>query len=286
MNVCIICFSQTGNTWKIAEQIQKGILNEGHECRIVSMKNTDPKDLDRYDLIGIGTPTFYYREPRNVSDFIESMDHGKNRRCFLFCTHGSIIGNTFYYMQDALVRKGYQVIDVFDVYADSSLQFYPKVMHTKGHPDSGELSEAEQFGKNICDKSLGAIKGTVKPVPLFARVGDTWWAKDSEVLLPDALRRFFPQFAIDENRCTRCGVCMENCPVDAIDLDAKPPAIQKQGCIFCLYCEKVCPEDAIVADWNDVARVIRGNLKKYVEVLKEAQQQGKFIPHVDYEMIV
>jgi uncharacterized Fe-S center protein len=79
---------------------------------------------------------------------------------------------------------------------------------------------------------------------------------------------------------------VENCPVDAIDLDAQPPAIQKQGCIFCLYCEKSCPEGAIIADWDFVAQVIRSNLKKYVAVLKDAEQQGKFISHVDYEKIV
>jgi flavodoxin/NAD-dependent dihydropyrimidine dehydrogenase PreA subunit len=286
MNVCIICFSQTGNTRKIAEQIQRGIIGAHHDCHIVSLKDTDPQNLGRYDLVGIGAPTFYYREPRNVSDFIERMNKSENRHCFIFCTHGSIIGNTFCYMQEALIRKGYQVIDAFDVYADSSLQFYPKVMHTKGHPDLAELSEAEKFEKNICDKSLGITKGTVKPIPLFEKVENTWWVKDSEMLMPEVLRELFPKFVIDENRCTRCGVCVENCPVDAIDLDAQPPEIQKQGCIFCLYCEKSCPEGAIVADWDFVAQAIRGNLKKYVAELKDFEQQGKFIPHVDYEKIV
>jgi flavodoxin/ferredoxin len=286
MNVCISCFSQTGNTQRIAGHIQSGILDEGHGCHIVSMKRANPKDFARYDLIGIGTPTFYYREPLNVSDFIQRMDDGKNRHCFLFCTHGSIIGNTFYYMQEALTGKGWQVIDAFDVYADSSLQFYPKIMHTAGHPDAAEFNAAIAFGKNICGKSLGVKNGTMDPIPLFTRVENTWWAKDSEMLAPDYLRQFFPKFAIDENRCTQCGVCVENCPVDAIDLNLEPPEIQKQGCIFCLYCEKSCPEGAIVADWDFVTRAIRGNLKKYADVLKQAQQQGKFNPHVDYEKIV
>ena len=35
--------------------------------------------MDKYDLIGIGTPTFYYREPVNVRNFIQTMEEGEIR---------------------------------------------------------------------------------------------------------------------------------------------------------------------------------------------------------------
>ncbi|MFO7962573.1 MAG: EFR1 family ferrodoxin [Desulfobacterales bacterium] len=286
MKTLIICFSQTGNTQTIAESIQAGITRSGHACRIVSIKDASQADIDDCDLIGIGTPTFYYREPLNVTRFIEALEPSAGKPCFLFCTHGSIIGNTFAHMQRGLARKGYTVVDAWDTYADSSLQFYPEVMHTAGHPDDRELAAAERFGESIFEKSRAVLDGRADPPPEPPLDTESWWAKDSQMLTPTYLRQIFPVFEIDLERCTRCGQCEENCPVDAIDVDADPPEIQKEGCIFCLYCEKQCPEGAVLADWTTVAEMIRPNLRKYVGALREARDEGAFRPYVDFEKIV
>jgi Fe-S-cluster-containing hydrogenase component 2 len=244
------------------------------------------KDLSNYDLIGIGTPTFYYREPVNVHTFIQFMENVDGKHAFLFCTHGSIIGNTFYYMAEELTKKGYQVIDTFDSYSESSIQFYPEIMHTASHPDEIEVEEAVNFGENICDASLRIKNGEVSLLPSFELIEDTWWAKESKMLTLDVLRQINPKFRIDTDQCTLCLTCQENCPADAINVEANPPEIQKEGCIYCLYCEKLCPEGAILADWKRMRRSARGNLKKYIAELKKAENQGKFRPYVDYEGII
>ena len=286
MNVLIMCFSQTGNTKAIADKIRNGIVDSGNDCDLSIMKNARHDKLKHYDLIGIGTPTFFYREPFNVRAFIHRMNKENGKHCFLFCTHGSIIGNTFYYMQEGLKEKGYMVIDTFDTYASSSLQFYPEVMQTTGHPDKMELAEAEQFGKDICNRSTMIQNAAQEPVPEYLLIEDTWWAQDSRLLDPEHLGQLFPKFTIDSDKCTQCGMCQENCPVDAIDMDADPPEIQKDGCIYCMYCEKLCPERAILADWDSAKKLSRGNLKKYAKALKEAEEQGRFRPYVEYEKII
>ncbi len=285
MDVLIICFSQTGNTETIANKIRKGILDGGNNCTVNFMKNASGNDIHHYDLVGIGTPTFFYREPLNVNTFIKNMDKGEGKHCFVFCTHGSIMGNTFYYMQNELKKKGYIVIGAFDSYADSSLQFYPKVMHTAQHPDEIELNEAEKFGKDICDISVSIQNGESGLIPDFELIENTWWAEASKMLTPENLQQVFPRFTINPDKCTRCLVCQDNCPVDAIDMEVEPPEIQKEGCIFCLFCEKMCCEGAIEADWTLAKKMTRDNLSKYVSVLKEAEKQGKFRPYVDYEKI-
>jgi len=75
LDVLIIYFSQTGGTEKIAKTILQGIINSGNKCEIVKIKSANIKNLDNFDLIGIGTPTFFYREPRNVSQFINHSHH-------------------------------------------------------------------------------------------------------------------------------------------------------------------------------------------------------------------
>jgi len=286
MNILLIFFSQTGGTERIAYKIQEGILNSDNNCDIIEMKKAENSYLNNYDLIGIGTPTFYYREPINVKNFIQKMKKVGGKHCFIFCTHGSVIGNTFYYMEEELSKNGYLVIDNLDSYSASSIQFYPEIMHTIKHPDEIELEEALNFGKNICDVSLRVKNGETDLIPKFNLIEDTWWAKQSKSLTLDVLRRIFPKFEINTDTCTKCLTCQENCPTDAIDIETEPPEIQKESCIFCGYCEKTCPEGAIETDWKLMRAGSKGNLKMYMQELKKAEEQGKFRPYVDYEKII
>ncbi len=286
MNVLVIYFSQTGGTEKIAKMIQKGILNSGNKCEIAKIKSVDTNCLKDFDLIGIGTPTFFFREPINVRTFIQKMKNTDGKHCFVFCTHGSLIGNTFFYMNEELIKKRYLVVGTFDSYSESSIQFYPKIMHTIKHPDDIEIKEAENFGESICDISLRVKNGEIDLIPKFELIENTWWAKQSKALTPELLRKFYPKFKINIDNCVKCLTCQESCPVDAINVEVNPPEIQKEGCIFCAYCEKLCPEGAIEADWTMTRKGAKGNLKGYVKALREAELQGKFRPYVDYEKII
>jgi ferredoxin len=239
-----------------------------------------------FDLFGIGTPTFFYREPKNIKNFIQNLMPVENKHCFLFCTHGSVIGNTFYYMNKELARKGYLSIGTFDSYADSSIQFYPEPMHTAGHPDQIELQEAIKFGKKVCELSSRVSNGEISLIPQFSLSIDIWWAKDSKSLTLDLLREVSPRFMINNDKCTLCMTCQEECPVGAIDINRNPPEIQKEGFIFCWFCQKICPEGAIETDWTFMRKVNRGNLKKYISELKIAEEKGLFRPYVNYKDII
>ncbi|MBI4832040.1 MAG: flavodoxin domain-containing protein, partial [Candidatus Lindowbacteria bacterium] len=125
MKSLIICFSQTGNTRKIAEQIREGIAEVTGQCDMKNLAEVDKGSLPGYDLVGLGCPVFYYQEPFNVRAFIESLPQLKDRHWFVFCTHGSVIGNTFPSMSGQLQKKEILVIGYHDSYADGTLPFYP-----------------------------------------------------------------------------------------------------------------------------------------------------------------
>jgi ferredoxin len=62
---------------------------------------------------------------------------------------------------------------------------------------------------------------------------------------------------VDSAACTQCGICEEECPVDAVILDPYPEF--DQNCIDCFNCIRLCPEEAIASliSMDDIADHIR-----------------------------
>ncbi len=82
------------------------------------------------------------------------------------------------------------------------------------------------------------------------------------------LRKFFknqicPRPVIDKTLCTRCGTCVEVCPVEpkALNWDAESDKVPKHDydqCIRCFCCQEMCPEGAITIKNTLLGRVVSG----------------------------
>lgn len=49
---------------------------------------------------------------------------------------------------------------------------------------------------------------------------------------------------LDEEKCTGCGICVSNCPVQAISLENELAVIDQDKCTECLRCMDECPAEA------------------------------------------
>ena len=170
MKTLIVCFSQTGNTRTVAERIREGIAGVTGQCDLKDLADVDTTALADYDLVGLGCPVFYYQEPFNVRDFIGSLPELTGRHWFVFCSHGSVIGNTFPSMTESLQKKGIVVIGYHDTYADGTLPFYPYPTLTTGHPDEQDLEAAREFGRLIAERSQRIAEGDTSLIPAPAPV--------------------------------------------------------------------------------------------------------------------
>jgi nitroreductase/NAD-dependent dihydropyrimidine dehydrogenase PreA subunit len=58
------------------------------------------------------------------------------------------------------------------------------------------------------------------------------------------------KFTIDQNRCTRCGLCIEECPPRIINKDKESGEVRigEKNCLECSHCGMVCPAGAVLAD--------------------------------------
>jgi uncharacterized protein (DUF362 family)/NAD-dependent dihydropyrimidine dehydrogenase PreA subunit len=51
--------------------------------------------------------------------------------------------------------------------------------------------------------------------------------------------------AADPDRCTGCGMCVDQCPVSALSLPDSLPEVDADACITCFCCQEICPEKAM-----------------------------------------
>lgn len=76
-------------------------------------------------------------------------------------------------------------------------------------------------------------------------------------------RLLAPRPFIIAQRCTRCGTCVQVCPVDPKAVDwvgndkSRPPAHDYRRCIRCYCCQEMCPERAIEVKTPPLGRLIR-----------------------------
>lgn len=60
----------------------------------------------------------------------------------------------------------------------------------------------------------------------------------------------------DPIHCTGCGVCVENCPKQAMSLKKDVAVMDYSICIKCGCCDEICPENAIYQEMSLVARLL------------------------------
>ncbi len=55
---------------------------------------------------------------------------------------------------------------------------------------------------------------------------------------------------INKEKCTSCGICIDNCDVDAISITEKGAEIDSEKCIECAMCVAVCNFGAVQIPWS------------------------------------
>ena len=65
---------------------------------------------------------------------------------------------------------------------------------------------------------------------------------------------------IDKNLCDGCGLCIEECPVEAIVMIELKAEIDEEKCIRCGTCHDVCPQEASRHDSERIPEEIEENI--------------------------
>ena len=122
------------------------------------------------------------------------------------------------------------------------LEYLENITHGKGQP--GDIDFLEDLGNKIIKGSLCGL-GQTAPNPVLSTIRyykneyeKHITEKQCEARVCNALVDLY----LDQEKCIECGLCIKNCPVNAISDDF---VIDNEICTRCNSCIEVCPKDAI-----------------------------------------
>ncbi len=121
---------------------------------------------------------------------------------------------------------------------------------TEGKGKDGDIELLERLSSTLIDSSLCAL-GSTAPNPVLTTIRyfrDEYEAHIKEKKCPAGVCKTLVTYSIDEEKCPGCGLCVKECPVEAItDMGKKKPVVLDQGkCIKCGSCYDVCNLGAVI----------------------------------------
>ncbi len=115
---------------------------------------------------------------------------------------------------------------------------------TTGEGQEGDIELLEEIAETAKEASLCAL-GTSAPNPFLSTVRyfrDEYVAHIRDKRCPALSCKKLIAFHIDPEKCSACGMCLRQCPVEAIDGGKKKiHIIDQQKCTRCGTCFEVCP---------------------------------------------
>lgn len=105
MKTCVVYFSRTGNTKRLAQAIA-----ESTNASIFDISSSEPSVAKDFDLLILGTPVEGFRPAKETVAFVQSMPKVEDKKVILFCTHALAKGSTFKTLEKELTNKGYKTI--------------------------------------------------------------------------------------------------------------------------------------------------------------------------------
>lgn len=231
----IFCFSGTGNSRYIARRIAQASQDTIMDLN-AKIKANDHVEIQTGSNIIIVAPTYAWRIPRAVSDWLSKTELTGAKRIWFVMDCGGEIGNADKYNRRLARQKRL-------VYMGTAQIVMPEnYIAMFGAPQAAEA-------RKIVEKAEPAILNAITCIQagyVFAAPRKSLYDRFMSGPVNPIFYRFFVKadaFRAD-NRCTGCGQCARKCPLNNIQIkDGKP--VWGKNCTHCMACICYCPMEAI-----------------------------------------
>ena len=231
----ILYFSGTGNSEYTARRIGKEIDDEVINL-FDKIRTIDYSDMKSDRPWVIVVPTYAWRIPHIVSDWLEKTNFSGNKGIYFVMTCGGSIGNAGKYLETLCTEKNMNYCGCAEIVMPEN---YIALFST---PTEDQALQIIERAESVIDNTALHIKNGDKLPKRDISFGDKM---NSGII--NAL--FYPvfvnakKFYATEN-CVSCGKCVNVCPLKNIRIENGKP---KWGdhCTHCMACICKCPKEAI-----------------------------------------
>ncbi len=253
--IAIIYFSGTGNTWYIARQYERALIQLEQQVDLLPLERVlraeDQEALAGYDLLGLGYPIHAWNAPRLMANFMRRLPRSAGQRLFLFVTTDLPVAGAFDWARDLLARRGYALVHEAHYYVANNFLFAQP-------PKQDETTFARRLAWLDADVQEAAAE------ILAGHERHTYASRAERWLLSNLVWQFYRfgcrhiyRFFHVREACNQCGLCVRLCPARNIRLVEGRLRFGAE-CTFCLRCMNLCPQQAIEV------RLLNLRLARYV----------------------
>ena len=240
----ILYFSGTGNSKYVAQRIADALGDTLFNMND-RIKARDSSPIETGERIVFVTPTYAWRIPRIVQDWLLKTDLIGAKRAWFVMTCGSEIGNANKYNQALCETKHLAYMGTAEIVMPENYI----AMFNAPQPD-----EARKIVANAepgIERAIAAIQSDRHFASPRSNLYDRFMSSAVNPL-------FYPLFVkanafTVSNACIGCGQCVRRCPANNITLhDGKP--VWGKDCTHCMACICYCPAEAIESGKNSLAK--------------------------------
>ena len=231
----ILCYSGTGNSRYVAKRIAAALGDE-----LLSMndriKAGDISPVEGNERLIIVTPTYAWRIPRIVRDWLTKTDFPGAKKVWFVMTCGSEIGNAAKYNRALCREKQLTYMGTAQIIMPEN---YIAMFDA---PQADEARQIVARAEPDIDRALSAIAANQAFPPPRDNLYDRF--------MSGPVNPIFYSFCVKakaftaSDACIGCGKCATLCPTNNITIQNGKP-VWGGDCTHCMACICYCPAEAI-----------------------------------------
>ena len=255
----VLYYSGTGNSKFIAKCIASALETD---CLNLNerIKAEDTSSVQTEENVILVTPTYAWRIPHIVSDWLEKVDLVSAKRIWFVMDCGSEIGNAAKYNRQLAVQKHLHYMGTAQIIMPEN---YIAMFNA---PQKEQAKSIVEQAEPALQKVLTQLRAGQE----FSPPRDNLYDRLMSGPVNPVFYRFFVKADAFRatDACIGCGKCVELCPLNNIHLESGRPVWGK-NCTHCMACICYCPKEAI-----EYGKKSRGKPRYHFEALERKQQDA------------
>ena len=231
----IIYFSGTGNSRHIAKRIAEKLNDVTFDINS-RIKENDTQTVEVNGKLIIVTPTYAWRIPRIVQDWIIKTEFNGVEQVWFVMNCGGEIGNAAKYNRRLCSKKGFTYMGAAQILMPENY------IALFGTPEPEKARQIVSKAEPVIDEIIKEIAAG----HMFSTPRNNF----SDKIMSGPVNNIFYTFCVKskafyaDEKCIGCGKCVNVCPLNNIELKDKKPVWGK-NCTHCMACISYCPLNAI-----------------------------------------